>query len=245
MQAYPHNLEREYARAIIAVMSDAHARVMRLYPRTDGVRQDAGEATIGRELEGIRVDTFRIISRKRAGLVAQGIGKRVHRFTDDAIGAQVKAVIGINPLAGAPPTDPVSILNPWVADNVALIRTVPERYFTQVQSIVSESVVIGRRADKVRELLQERFDVSKTNAIRIARDQISKLTGAITEVRQRSLGIDAYIWRTSNDERVRESHALNEGERFLWNEPPAETGHPGEDIQCRCRAEPDLSALLR
>lgn len=46
-----------------------------------------------------------------------------------------------------------------------------------------------------------------------------------------------YIWRTSGDDKVRPSHAANNGKIFAWDNPP-ETGHPGEDYNCRCRAEP-------
>ncbi len=46
-----------------------------------------------------------------------------------------------------------------------------------------------------------------------------------------------YIWRTSGDSKVRASHAANNGKVFVWGNPP-ETGHPGEDYNCRCTAEP-------
>ncbi|MET0155760.1 MAG: phage minor head protein [Rickettsiales bacterium] len=46
-----------------------------------------------------------------------------------------------------------------------------------------------------------------------------------------------YIWRTSGDDKVRPSHAANEGKIFAGEDPP-ETGHPGEDYNCRCIAEP-------
>lgn len=45
-----------------------------------------------------------------------------------------------------------------------------------------------------------------------------------------------YIWRTQGDGKVRTSHAANEGKIFAWDNPP-ETGHPGEDYNCRCTAE--------
>jgi len=46
-----------------------------------------------------------------------------------------------------------------------------------------------------------------------------------------------YIWRTRGDEKVRPSHAANDGKVFAWDSPPP-TGHPGEDYGCRCTAEP-------
>ncbi len=46
-----------------------------------------------------------------------------------------------------------------------------------------------------------------------------------------------YIWRTRDDEKVRPSHAANDGQIYAWDNPPP-TGHPGEDYGCRCTAEP-------
>jgi len=45
-----------------------------------------------------------------------------------------------------------------------------------------------------------------------------------------------YIWHTRGDDKVRSSHATNDGKIFSWDNPPA-TGHPGVDYGCRCRAE--------
>jgi hypothetical protein len=49
--------------------------------------------------------------------------------------------------------------------------------------------------------------------------------------------ITHYIWRTQGDGKARSAHAANSGKIFAWNKPP-ETGHPGEDYNCRCTAEP-------
>lgn len=46
-----------------------------------------------------------------------------------------------------------------------------------------------------------------------------------------------YIWHTVGDDRVRSAHEERDGEIFAWDEPPA-GGHPGEDYNCRCTAEP-------
>lgn len=46
-----------------------------------------------------------------------------------------------------------------------------------------------------------------------------------------------YIWRTRGDNKVRASHAANNGKVFAWDNPPP-TRHPGEDYGCRCWAEP-------
>ncbi len=45
-----------------------------------------------------------------------------------------------------------------------------------------------------------------------------------------------YIWRTRGDSKTRMSHRMREGAVFSWENPPP-GGHPGEDFNCRCRAE--------
>jgi SPP1 gp7 family putative phage head morphogenesis protein len=52
-----------------------------------------------------------------------------------------------------------------------------------------------------------------------------------------------YIWRTAGDNKVRPSHASNEGKIFRWDSPPP-TGNPGDAINCRCTAEPYVSPFL-
>jgi SPP1 gp7 family putative phage head morphogenesis protein len=49
-----------------------------------------------------------------------------------------------------------------------------------------------------------------------------------------------YVWRTRDDDKVRPSHPANDGRVFDWSAPP-ETGHPGTDYGCRCRAVPYVS----
>ena len=90
--------------------------------------------------------------------------------------------------------------------------------------------------------MSERTDVSDSRAKLIARDQVAKLNGELTKERQTDLGVTGYIWRTVGDERVRDEHADNDGQFFTWDSPPS-TGAPGEDIQCRCWAEPVLPEL--
>ncbi len=55
--------------------------------------------------------------------------------------------------------------------------------------------------------------------------------------RQREAGVLAYIWRSSDDEQVRDVHAFYDDRVFSWDDPPP-GGHPGVAYGCRCVAEP-------
>lgn len=124
-----------------------------------------------------------------------------------------------------------------VQANIDLIKTIPDQYFEKLGATVWDNLVDGVRFEDLADKIQHVADVTESRAKLIARDQTSKMNGAFNEARQTSVGIDKYIWSTSGDERVREEHAVNDGKIFDWNDPPP-TGHPGEDIQCRCVALP-------
>ena len=131
----------------------------------------------------------------------------------------------------------------FVADNVALIQDLPRAYLNQVQGVVLEGVRTGQRAGEIASAIAERTSVSKSRARLIARDQVGKFFGELQKARQTGLGISKFVWRTSEDERVRESHADLDGETFDWDDPPededtGETITPGSAVNCRCSSDP-------
>lgn len=154
---------------------------------------------------------------------------------------QVKAATGVDPLLHEPDLRPR--LAQFVAHNVSLIKSIPTRFFDSVEKTVMQGVRSGARADEIAEDLQDRLGVAETDAARIANDQVGKLMGELNMVRQTALGITGYTWRGMLDNRERAEHEDREGEHFEWDDPP-EGGHPGEDINCRCFAEPDLSEIF-
>jgi SPP1 gp7 family putative phage head morphogenesis protein len=122
--------------------------------------------------------------------------------------------------------------------NVDLITSIPEEYFGKVAKALSDNWTAGARWEDLSDALSHVGDVTESRAKLIARDQTSKMNGAFNEARQTSIGIEQYQWQTAGDERVRETHAANDGKIFSWDDPPEETGNPGEDINCRCVAIP-------
>ncbi|MBO9468458.1 minor capsid protein [Tropicibacter sp. R15_0] len=75
--------------------------------------------------------------------------------------------------------------------------------------------------------------------LRIAMEErlVRAFAGLINQLRQESLGIVQYVWRSQEDAKVRDSHAARHGHVFRWDAPP-DGGHPGEEHNCRCRAVP-------
>ena len=132
----------------------------------------------------------------------------------------------------------------FIAQNTALIRSLGDRHLTAVGQAVYIGWRQGQSAAEVGKKIEKITGTTRNHAKFIARDQISKLNGQITGIRQQQLGIKRYRWRTSLDERVRDTHRPKEKEIFRWDKPPPDTGHPGEDYNCRCYAEAVMEDLV-
>jgi SPP1 gp7 family putative phage head morphogenesis protein len=143
-----------------------------------------------------------------------------------------------------------STLHMWTHENVALIKSV--RNAVRLEPDIEAAFSAGLRHEQLRnkwrkEGLPLHFGTLEGRTKVIARDQISKLNGRLTQMRQENLGIEKYTWRTNIDGRERDSHRENNGKVFRWDTPSERTGHPGHDVQCRCVAEGliDIEALSR
>lgn len=143
---------------------------------------------------------------------------------------------------------PQKTLDRFRRENVALIKSLVGVELEQITELLDEGFAKGARVEDLRAQIKERFNVSKSKADLLARDQVLKANAAITQTRQKQAGIVSYTWSTSSDERVRPMHDDLEGTVQQWDDPPVtnengDRNHPGEDIQCRCIALPILPPL--
>lgn len=149
----------------------------------------------------------------------------------------------------------------WQDSNYETIRSDIKKYIADINTATEQAVTNGwsvkALADKIIALDTK---ITKSRANFIARDQIGKLNGTITQKRMQDAGLSMYVWDTSGDERVRESHAVMEGLLCRWDDAtvcsydggrtwvPRPAGavlmHPGMDYQCRCCADAYFNELL-
>ena len=133
-----------------------------------------------------------------------------------------------------------------VAENVALIKSIPQQYLSQVEGIVLRAVQTGRDLHEIAGALRHQFGVSKRRAALIARDQNNKATASLQRVRQLELGITEAIWVHSGGGKTpRPTHvrAGRDKVRYKvaegWYDPHEKKFIlPGELVNCRCVARP-------
>lgn len=133
------------------------------------------------------------------------------------------------------------IISSEFSENLKLtIKKFLDKEILTLRKEVEKNVFEGFRADSLADIIQKRFDVSKSKAKFLGMQEISLLTAKYRELRYKEVGITKYKWSTSNDERVRDDHKSLNGKIFSFDNPPIvnkSTGrraNPSEDYGCRC-----------
>ena len=157
-----------------------------------------------------------------------------------------------------------SLLNNWKNNFLIQCKSATNDLKKIISKDVYDSVMRGDALSIVKKKVYESTnDYTKKKAQFIARDQVSKLNGAINKIQQKSVNINLYVWTPVGDARTRDSHARlgQNGVICSWDDPTIYykvednklvkhkrlasmfIGHPSEDYQCRCFGLPFIPEL--
>ena len=155
-----------------------------------------------------------------------------------------------------------SLLNNWKNNFLIQCKSATNDLKKIISKDVYDSVMRGDALSIVRKkILESTNDYTKKKAQFIARDQVSKLNGAINKIQQKSVNINLYVWTAVGDARTRDSHSRLNGVICSWDDPTIYykvegnnlvkhkrlasmfIGHPSEDYQCRCFGLPFIPEL--
>lgn len=223
--AYERDLRRDIVRPLI---SGIEAGLKTAEPTYRDVQEKIYAAIAATEEAGLD-DAARAAAEKQLAKVNEYQTRRLERA--------MRRSLGVSFSFAAEELSPQ--LRQWVETNVGLIKTIPPRLHESLSAdFVKAQVEAPFNRQRLGRILRKNYDSAGYNLRRIVRDQSSKLYGQLSQERQTQAGIAEYQWVTSSDERVRPTHRANSDLIFRWDQPPASTGHPGHDIQCRCTADP-------
>lgn len=247
-------LEKDYRDAIRQINRDLKqsGRLISNAVLSGATRAEAAR-TIQQELrrtQSIFESASQEIADNYVGRVSATTKSQTEKMIANAFGVDFANIVDTPELADA--------LDFEVVQNANLITTIQKDYFGRVVQAVNDNYQ-GKKANgqSLAQRIKSLGPISDRHAKLIARDQTSKLTSSLTELRNKAAGIDEYIWRTSRDQRVvgapgndnkptraHGDHFKREGKKYSYSNPPAD-GNPGQPIQCRCYAEPviDLDKL--
>ncbi len=270
---YPTGAEATYKRFLLSLaLSWERLTRKRVLPRLEGLvqeadaarpqRMDAPAANAKRIIDALQISLDK--TTKRVSFEATDIGQRTSKWNNAQWQKTMRAVVGVEVFQREPRL--ATKLKKFVKANVDLVTKLKDETVAEVRRVVQTGLREGRRVETIRKQLMSTslpegtFRKVRNRARLIARDQVGKLNGDLQQLRQTNLGISQYIWRTVGDERVRDSHRAMDGRRCRWDDSTvyfnAASGtwlkrsgiggvelHPGQDVQCRCSAEPVLDEL--
>jgi SPP1 gp7 family putative phage head morphogenesis protein len=130
-------------------------------------------------------------------------------------------------------------------EQVGLIKSIPLEAAQRVHDLTTLGLADSRRATEIAKAIQAQGQVSASRATLIARTEVARTASTLTQARARFAGSPGYIWRTSGDGDVRDTHAAMNGMYVSWDQPPkTDAGlapyHAGCGPNCRCYPEPVL-----
>lgn len=224
--------------------------IVKLYKSPEGratFATDASFASMAARLIKILQGKFNVLFTGAAGGLAEALVHGVSRQSAVGLGQSLKDLSGGVTLK----TDVVSgavadVVKASIKSNVALIKSIPQKYFEGIEGEVMRSIQTGRGMADLQPAIEKLGVVSKKRAALIARDQTSKATTAINTARMKGLGVKKFKWLHSyggKEPRPLHKNVLN-GNVYSLDDPPVidertgERGLPGVLVNCRCRMVP-------
>jgi len=252
-QMPPTRIEQDYAAVLIRMLGRARAAYAPLIKALPSILEEAAAERDGARADSASSRARRLLAQARGSPVIdtralEALAGKYAKATSDhqkeQLRRQAHAAIKVNPVFKDADLAPLS--RHFVHENVALIKRIPARLHDDIEVMVHHAVSSGRRHKHLTRQIEDRFGVADRHARLIARDQIGKFHAKVNHHRQREMGVKKFVWRTVGDERVRPWHEELDGTTHRYSKPPEnpDTGEralPGEEIQCRCSAEPVFS----
>jgi uncharacterized protein with gpF-like domain len=230
--------------------------------------RDKSAREVGKELEAVKKNYDFQLETTAEQIAENWVGK-VNRYNKEKFMSHMRKALGIDigAIVDEAMKDELDIM---VMENANYIKSIPNYLVGHVADrVVQHFKGIPMPENRtLRQQIKEEFKVSDGRAKVLARDQTSKMNTSISAIRQVNLGIDCYIWKTVEDERVvgkpggiypkttklHKNHYIMQGLLCKWADPNVYSddkgvtwkprtaqmphNHPGDDIMCRCRPAP-------
>jgi len=235
---YPLSLERDYSKAVIRrvmlVMEAVRSYQKEMTDLLDG--GTAAQVDVLMDLMKIRIQGISSLES-----AVRGFADKAERF----VSRQVDEPLSMLVIAQSRQDDEGSaaLKEVWVSQNLDYIKALDDETLKRVKAALQNAIMETQGHARLTADLLKQIEAitgfARGRAALIACDQMGKLNGCLMEYRQRSAGIDRYMWRSSHDSRVRPLHVQHDGQIYSWDKPPSD-GHPGMPIRCRCVAKPVL-----
>lgn len=220
MMQWPSRIENDYRRAMRRRFRAAESLCMAILDEDEVVRNDAGELD-------------RIANAMRSAFIGFNAARYGRAIMSYAEKTTMKVMGEV--ATRAPIGQRQAILIEWVSTQAGLVNRAIERAVDRMHSAISVPDAVA-----LRDVIRKTLGGLRDNLDIIASNESTNLVRRTDEVTQRANNVSRYEWVTMRDARVRDTHRALHGTIREWGDPHPTEGHPGDAINCRCRARPIL-----
>jgi SPP1 gp7 family putative phage head morphogenesis protein len=238
----PNMLALEYYRMVRPALERAKAQVpsiMAQYERTLAQMTTDSPSDVQAEISAIEVfgQSIGIVF---SAAVLRWI-EQVERWHRGKWSANVLTPVNVNLGTFLTAGDVAQTLESFLAANVALIKDINAEQVRKISDIVFRGLQARTPPRQVGKEISEVTGFARKRTLRIAGDQLQKLTSALDAERMRQAGLDEYIWNHSDKVNFRPEHKARDGNTYKIGEFGSDD--PGMKPFCGCKRGPVMSFL--
>ena len=156
---------------------------------------------------------------------------------------------GLSLKTGVVPKGMEEIAKASIAENVSLIKSIPEQYLKNVTGAVMRSITTGHGLADLVPAIKKYDGQTQRRARNLALDQTRKAYNSINQQRMQAVGVKQFEWiHSGGGQEPRQSHLKMDGKIFDFENlieqqtalgvPKEDQGIPGQAINCRCTMLP-------
>jgi SPP1 gp7 family putative phage head morphogenesis protein len=242
-----------YARSIkklVKQMTDKTNREIEKLFKTDSANkhfgQDASIASGARILMNSLTDQFNQLFAMSAKPLAERMVNDANKSSQSMLYSSLKDLSGGLSIKTKVTTPEMrEIMTASVAENVNLIKSIPQQYLQKVTGSIMRSITTGSGLMDLKTDITKYDGMTERRAENIALDQTRKAYNSINAKRAQKVGIEKFEWiHSGGGLHPREDHIALDGQIFSYDDLPiidentGETGLPGQAPNCKCTQRP-------
>lgn len=249
---FASNLFARCYRPVVALWANALPRIMLSYERTLSSMTTDAPADVQAAIDGTADDFLRLlielIPELRDWIVRQEAWSR------DRWRAAVLSATSVDLGTVLGPEDMRATLETYLEWNTSLIRDVSDQTRKRIEAAVYSGLTTRAPAAQVAKQIREATGLARDRSLRVASDQLAKVTGALADERRREAGIDVWRWRWSHKKNGRAEHIARDGGLYTDNPAlvgksvdgkviraaPPENDRPSRPPYCGCRSQSEI-----
>jgi uncharacterized protein with gpF-like domain len=222
---------------VIAIWSAAAERVIAEYERTLSTMVTDSPADVRAQLDAAESELQRLFILLTPRLRSWAFS--VEGWYRGKWRGAVLAASGVDLSTMIGPEDVRETLEAAIEGNVALVRDVSSQARSRISQAVFTGLTERTPAREVAKDIREAVTMGRDRSLRIASDQLTKVTSALASERRREAGLDSWAWVSSHKRNPRPVHAARDTKIYTDETAPADL--PGRLPFCGCRERAVMS----